>query len=462
MKKGIYSIVMLLALMATALTSCSDDEVVKTPLNAPTLAEGIKTVSSLAFNWNAVDGATQYAYELRNPEGSLVLGNMTSATSMIATGLKDNTTYTLTVWAYAAVTGTKTTSPVATITATTNQIVPLGNPVPEAAPGNGGITISWPEVEHAAYYAYSYMVGDETVEGTTETNSVTLKGMPVGEYTIYITAISTDEAYSNSETIALTFQRAKAELWRMTGNYNSEALGQDFECDIVAYDDGSYTIEKLYGSDDKLDFSVDGNSELVIQNAYSVDAPYYYVQAGDYTLCLYIASGYSAWEGNRAAGGVWFYAYLYDSDSNYLGGGYDYMTWGDTEEGMTIDDLCGEYTETTNCYDFTIDFTNWTEVTDQVSDVTITKTGDNTVSIDNFYGWEDTFTATVDMDARTITVDVKSDWGGYYTFADYSDATKAVVATFDEEGTITFNNWAAWYNGYQYTNEGAESILTKK
>ena len=92
----------------------------------------------------------------------------------------------------------------------------------------------------------------------------------------------------------------------------------------------------------------------------------------------------------------------------------------------------------------------------------ITKTGDNTVSIDNFYGWEDTFTATVDMDARTITVDVKSDWGGYYTFADYSDATKAVVATFDEEGTITFNNWAAWYNGYQYTNEGAESILTKK
>lgn len=76
MKKGIYSIVMLLALMATALTSCSDDEVVKTPLNAPTLAEGIKTVSSLAFNWNAVDGATQYAYELRDPDGSLVLGNI--------------------------------------------------------------------------------------------------------------------------------------------------------------------------------------------------------------------------------------------------------------------------------------------------------------------------------------------------------------------------------------------------
>ena len=71
-------------------------------------------------------------------------------------------------------------------------------------------------------------------------------------------------------------------------------------------------------------------------------------------------------------------------------------------------------------------------------------------------------TISVDKDARTITVDVKSDWGGYYTFADYSDATKAVVATFDEEGTITFNNWAAWYNGYQYTYEGAESILTKK
>ncbi|MGN0089609.1 MAG: hypothetical protein ACI36Z_01450 [Alloprevotella sp.] len=49
-------------------------------------------------------------------------------------------------------------------------------------------------------------------------------------------------------------------------------------------------------------------------------------------------------------------------------------------------------------------------------------------------------TATVDAEARTLTVDIKDDWGGYYTFAHVSDPTVNVVATVDDDGTVTFTD----------------------
>ena len=49
-------------LLATTFTACSSDDVVKTQLETPAVTEGSKTVSSLAFNWQPVAGASQYAY----------------------------------------------------------------------------------------------------------------------------------------------------------------------------------------------------------------------------------------------------------------------------------------------------------------------------------------------------------------------------------------------------------------
>lgn len=73
-------------------------------------------------------------------------------------------------------------------------------------------------------------------------------------------------------------------------------------------------------------------------------------------------------------------------------------------------------------------------------------------------------TATVDAEARTLTVDIKDDWGGYYTFAHVSDPTVNVVATVDDDGTITFTDWTAWYvpYAYAYIYEGAVSVLVRK
>lgn len=73
-------------------------------------------------------------------------------------------------------------------------------------------------------------------------------------------------------------------------------------------------------------------------------------------------------------------------------------------------------------------------------------------------------TATVDAEARTLTVDIKDDWGGYYTFAHVSDPTVNVVATVDDDGTVTFTDWTAWYvpYAYAYIYEGAVSVLVRK
>ncbi len=51
-------------LPATTFTACSSDDVVKTPVGDSCCTKGRQAVSSLAFNWQPVAGASQYAYEL--------------------------------------------------------------------------------------------------------------------------------------------------------------------------------------------------------------------------------------------------------------------------------------------------------------------------------------------------------------------------------------------------------------
>jgi len=58
--KKIYSILILLVMLCMGFSSCSSDDVEKTPLEAPTLTAGETKVSSLAFNWQPVAGASQY------------------------------------------------------------------------------------------------------------------------------------------------------------------------------------------------------------------------------------------------------------------------------------------------------------------------------------------------------------------------------------------------------------------
>ena len=83
-------------------TACDDDELVTTPLDAPAISVGAATVSTLTFSWDKVANVSQYAYELKDPQGEFVKGDVTTANSASFTGLQPNTTYTLDVWAYGA------------------------------------------------------------------------------------------------------------------------------------------------------------------------------------------------------------------------------------------------------------------------------------------------------------------------------------------------------------------------
>ena len=472
MKKELYKIFLMMTAIVLGFASCSDDDkAAKTPLLPTTISEGAKTVSSLAFSWTPVADATQYAYELKDEAGTVVLGGTTSATSILATGLKEHTTYTLNVWAYAALSGDKTTSPIATLTATTNEVVQLGTPQAIAVENNGIITIVWPAVENAEYY-YVYVDVEESQVGNTEYAEVTnttyyeLSNLQPGEHTVYVFAMTDDENYSLSEGFKLTFIKAKNELWRTEASYYSETIDATFPVQVVAYEDGSYAIEGVYGSNETIDFYIDNESviggypEVVFTNAYKMNAPYYYFHAGDYTVCIYYQQGlgYSGWaNGNFLNGEVWFYVYLYDKEGNYLGCGYDDVSW---DNALTIDDIAGDYTEVTNCFDYSIN----DYVYDQESDVKIEKIDDTTISIYNFYGWEDTFTAKVDIEARTITVDIKTDWAGYYSFCKFDEPDTPVVGTINDDGTISFSNWTAYYQPYDYSYiyNGATSVLTKK
>lgn len=335
--KKIYQIFLLLLMLSMGFAACSSDDVEKTPLDTPALTVGTTKVSSLAFNWQAVSGATQYAYELYDANGDRVLGDVTSSNSVIATGLEPESTYTLKVWAYANVNADKTTSPIATITATTAAKVSLDTPVPEASSANGGVTISWPAVEHATSYLYSYVDADgNTVEGETETNSVTLSNLPIGEYTIKIVATSSDEAYSDSAPIELNFQRTKAESWRRSGTYTSAGTGESYKATIVAYDDGSYTIESPFGEDGySISFTVDATSKEITPLGVTPDQyGYYSIYVGSQNyVSLYTSGGYSEFTGDADEGEVWFYSYTYDLDGNQVGdGGYDDFTWADGDE----------------------------------------------------------------------------------------------------------------------------------
>ena len=464
--KKIHYILLLFVMACMSLASCSSDDVVKSPLDTPAVAQGETHVSSLAFSWQAVSGATQYAYELYAPDGNVVVGGTTTTTSVIATGLTPNTTYTLKVWAYAAVSGDKTTSPVATLTATTNPTYTLDTPAPEANSANGGVTITWPAVEHATSYAYSCFneEGEEVESGETSYNSITLTGLAIGEYTLGIKSTSTDEAWLDSEIFTLTFKRTKAELWRHTGTYTSAALGRSFTADIVSYDDGSYTIEAPFGEEGyDISFTVDAETGILSPVDAYVDKynyAYFYPSSEYYTASLFSYNGeaYSNFSGDKNNGEVWFATYLYKMDGTLVGDwAYDDFTWSTDE--LSISDICGTYAAHVTCYDY-FDYTAWATI-DRTDEVTISDNGDGTVNIYNFYDWGYNFTAKVDCAARTLTIEPVANWG-YFTFADASDQTAAVVGTISEDNTITFSNFGAWYSDYSYIYTGSKCVMTKK
>lgn len=303
-------IFLLAAACMGAFSSCSDDDDTLNGKLDKTNAEVLsQSVSSLSFTWKAIKNASQYAYELSDPDKNLVESGVTTDLAASFTKLKPNTTYQLKVWAYGAYgSGYETSEPIY-LTATTPAVVQLGMPEVKVVTSGATTTASWKSVEHAKKYEYYVKLkdSDKVLEsGTVTDTEVALYGL-VGEYELGVKSLSTSEAYSDSEYDKVEFKVEKREVWRTVGTFNDGA-GNSWKATIVAYSNDSYTILKWYGNEGyDLEFSVTSGGNVAVTNAYKDDGSWYYVRT-DATHHLTVHHTYhSSFSGNSASGKIMIY-----------------------------------------------------------------------------------------------------------------------------------------------------------
>lgn len=303
-------IFLLAAACMGAFSSCSDDDDTLNGKLDQTKAEMLsQSVSSLSFTWKAIKNASQYAYELTDPDKNLVESGVTTDLAASFTNLQPNTTYQLKVWAYGAYgSGYETSEPIY-LTATTPAVVQLGVPEVKVVTSGATTTASWKSVEHAKKYEYYVKLkdADKVLEsGTVTDTEVALYGL-VGEYELGVKSLSTSEAYSDSEYDKVEFKVEKREVWRTVGTFDDGA-GNTWKATIVAYSNDSYKILKWYGNEGyDFEFSVTSAGNVAVTNAYKDDGSWYYVRT-DATHNLTIHHTYhSSFSGNSTSGKMMIY-----------------------------------------------------------------------------------------------------------------------------------------------------------
>lgn len=437
------------------LSSCKDDDTVLTPLPAPEAGLYQATVSSLTFYWDKVANATQYAYELFSPEGDKVTGGVTEGTVAVLTGLKDNTDYKFTVWAYGPFEGDYSKSPVAEISGRTPAIVQLATPKLTVLV-NGGAVATWDEVPNATHYVLTISIngGKESSWDITGTEMM-IGNLSTGTYTITLKAVSDDEAFSDSELATATFEIEKKEAWRVDGTFDDGA-GNKWPVTMIVWNNGTYTLKDWYNVEGyDLEFSVNDDTSINILNYYEPYLPNIWVEAGfeedNGWIQLYTADGYSSFAGSKSEGGsVWFYSYKTD--------GYPEFTW-TGDGGSLIDDLVGTYSQNSTGSQI-FDGSNWVDFT-STNDVVIEKIDNNTVSVTGLMYEDSSLKATFDPKALTLTFEPQT-WLDWYVFCVYDSPTTPVVATISPAG-ITMSDWTAYNTDYSYSYVyGANTTLTKK
>lgn len=463
-----YLIIGLSSVVALGAFSCSDDdEVAKTPLKA-TQPSFTASQHKLTFSWEPVEGCTQYGYQF-SKEGAITApkGGVTPSTSITFSDLLPSTTYELKVWAFADLESDFTTSPVATITATTADLIPLEAPQIEVEVKSSVATISWAPVESAASYDYTYVLNGAETSGNTTDTSLRINDVPLGTHSVSVTAIPGDDIHAASSTSSASFTRQTQVVMSVEGTYTSSQTGTAWTCKLEKTDDGGYTLYSWYGVEGyDLVFSVDPEtSELIILNASDTDSyGYYYVPTGTSIgdLPCYPSDGFSSFTSSSTGGTITLYVWGAD-------GGTDTFVWGDGGSGLppfTIDSIIGSYTVEATGYSYDYDANDYIEAS-FTSEVTINKVSDTQIEMTNFFIEGSVLTATVDIDALTITFQPQM-IDQYYQFAcptydsDWNLTPTEVIADInDSTGEITIRSWATVYSGYTY-DEYENSVLKKK
>lgn len=185
------------------LTACNDDDVTVEALPMPVLAEPVVTHSAASFSWSEIPGATQYAYELIDPEGHQAGADVTRLTSVSFEGLAPATDYEFSVWAYAPVYTENGTSPRQTVKITTNALNVIEAPVLERTTDGAKTTFTWPFDPSASGYFYTIEQYDASEGGfavlaarTTPADHVSFVCLPLGRYRLTVNAVSDLDGYA--------------------------------------------------------------------------------------------------------------------------------------------------------------------------------------------------------------------------------------------------------------------------
>ncbi|MDE5812883.1 MAG: fibronectin type III domain-containing protein, partial [Muribaculaceae bacterium] len=399
--------------------------------------------------------------------------DVTQKTSIRSTEVQPSTTYTLQVWAFAAMDGDYSTPPAVTLTATTADLQQLAAPVVSASSENG-VTFSWNAVENANEYSYSIAdaSGATVKTGTTTDNSVSLSGYPNGDYTITVIALGHD-GFSNSEPATATGTILVFELYRVEGTYHSAQLDSDWTATMVAYSDNSYSILAFYGVEGyNLDFAVDSSNT---DDMFSfLNGEYVYDDAMSYTtwqiptgltdpamLIAYPWNNYSYLDGDRQKGSVNIGCYHGEGYANW---DYDTFSWPAAPDDDPMAAITGTFTNHFVGTSSINDDWEWEDIDASDWKATIKKVDDKTVEIDGLYWTECPVYGIVDFEAGTITIEAQEYGDTYYTFASTAGATESVVATINADGSITVPDICLWYyfdgDGWYHYMYGT-SILTK-
>ncbi len=440
--------------------SCSDDDGPKPTLQNPVVSETAAAYNSLTFEWSAVENAVQYGYQLYDPENIAVKAGVTHDKTVTLTGLKPATTYTLKVWAFSSMDGDYSTPAAVELTATTDPLIKLASPANLALTTENGYnyTASWDAVDNATIYICNVRdtEGSLAMTDTITTTTLDIKNLETGEYTFYVFAAAHD-GYDLSDTVSESFyvEQPEAPIYTVKGTYYSFSLDSSWSANMEAYSDGSYIIRAYYGVEGyDLNFRINENDPsdmFEILNGEMVQDPSNGYWTWDTPTGLsnpsmlksYPWYNYSYFDGNQTEGEVGIGCY--DSSWNW---GYDTFTWGGSGSDSSVDALVGTYDCHFTGWDYYLTSNNgysywddtWTDY------ATISKVDDQTVSIDGLFYTEQPVLGTVDFTNLTITLDFTDTYYYYYTVASVDGHDIHAIGYINSDGTITFADWALWYN----------------
>lgn len=445
------------AALVTAMPSCSDDDVA-VPLTPGEVESTGTTYNSLSFEWNKIQGATQYGYELYDDKDELAFRDVTSQTHVTISPLRPATEYTLKVWGYSAVGSGYISSEPIVLKATTAALKKLGTPTMTTSQAEVTSTVSWAKVTGATEYGYTLTnaAGEQIETGTVTSRTVTFTHLDDGQYSISVWALSTTAGYeATGEAATAEFTSEIKELWRADGTYTSAVLGRSWSAVILCYGGGHYTILDWYGVEGyNLDFYIDSSDPEDMFQIYS------YFDYDETNYCYRIPTGRSD------IGSLNIYTWYNECTFNgssltgtasicvYLNGSYvnDTFTWKGKYDGIPADEFVGTWRVTMSGTTYLgpngEDYDDLENFSSRKS-VTITKVDDNTIQMPALFFSSEKMNVKIDMIERTLTVDPMTvcTW---YTLAGTAGATARVVGTINDDGSFQFNDWTAWYSGWVY------------